>query len=193
MAADPLQQLSAWLDVARSAGQPLPEAMCLATASTSGVPSARMVLLRGIDHGIVFFTDDESDKGVELLTNPSAATVLHWTVPVHRQVRVSGTVDRVSAEESDRYWRSRPEGSRRSAVASHQSHVVASRAVLERRVAALAALAPDDPELGRPVRWGGFRITPVTVELWEEGADRLHDRLRFRRDGAVWSVERLSP
>lgn len=196
---DPLRQLAQWLELARDAGEPLVESMCVATATANGAPSARMVLLRGIDDGLVFYTDYGSAKAADLAANPRAAAVLHWMRPVQRQVRVTGRVTRTTAAESDRYWATRPAGSRRSALASHQSQVIADRGVLEERVATLSRLADDDPGLARPDRWGGYRITPATVELWEEGPNRLHDRLRYRPrdDGAVtagaWAVERLSP
>src|SRR5438552_3873126 len=141
---DPLRQISRWLDEARTSGQELPEAMALATATGDGVPSNRYVLLRGLDHGLVFFTDYESDKAADLEVNPRAAAVLNWLVPAHRQVRASGHVERVSDQESDRYWLTRPPGSRRSAAASHQSRVIESRAWLEDRVAEIARRYPDD-------------------------------------------------
>ncbi len=128
----------------RAAGEPMPEAMVVATSTTDGRPSARMVLLRGIDHsGLVFYTDRESAKGRELRANPFAAALFHWFLPLHRQVRVIGAVEEVDDEQSDAYWRSRPPGARRSAVASHQSEVVVSRQVLEQRVADLAEAFPD--------------------------------------------------
>ena len=191
--ADPLRQLRHWLDEARQAGEELAEAMALATATPEGRPSNRFVLLRGLDHGLVFFTDYESDKATDLEANPRAAAVFNWLVPAHRQVRVSGPVERVSEEESDRYWLTRPPGSRRSAAASHQSRVIASRAALEDLVAAIAGRYPNDADVPRPARWGGYRITPEDVELWEQRADRLHDRLRYRREGDGWVIERLSP
>ena len=191
--ADPLQQLSRWLDAARDAGQELPEAMTVATATPDAQPSARVVLLRGLDHGLVFFTDYESDKAAELEANPRAAAVFNWLVPAHRQVRATGVVQRVSDDESDRYWLTRPPGSRRSAAASHQSKVIPSRAALEEQVAAIAERYPNDADVPRPPRWGGYRITPERVELWEQQPDRLHDRLRYRRDGNRWTIERLSP
>ena len=191
---DPMTQLSRWLEVARTAGEPMPEAMAVATATTDGRPSSRMVLLRGIDHrGLVFYTDRESDKGRELRANPFAAALFHWFLPVHRQVRVTGAVEEVDDDQSDAYWRSRPPGARRSAVASHQSEVVVSRAVLEQRVADLAEAFPDETGPPRPPRWGGYRIRLEVVELWEEGADRLHDRLRYEAHGGSWRIERLSP
>ena len=191
---DPMIQLSAWLQDARGAGEPMPEAMAVATATTEGRPSSRMVLLRGIDHrGLVFYTDQESGKGQELKANPFAAALFHWFKPVHRQVRVTGAVEVVDASLSDAYWQSRLPGSRRSAVASHQSQVVASRAVLEEEVAKLAEAFSDDSGPPRPLRWGGYRIQPDVVEVWEEGADRLHDRLRYRAQSGNWRIERLSP
>ncbi|MDA8317728.1 MAG: pyridoxamine 5'-phosphate oxidase [Actinomycetota bacterium] len=185
---DPLRQLDEWFEAARAAGDPMPEAMCLATASRDGEPSARYVLMRGRDEGVVFFTDYGSEKARDIEQNPKAAVVLHWYVPVHRQVRISGTVLKTTAEESDRYWLSRPAASRRSAVASYQSSVVATRDELE---AAVAALGDSEPE--RPGRWGGYRIIPAVVEFWEEQPFRLHDRIRFLREGVGWRVERLAP
>lgn len=191
---DPMTQLSSWLETARGAGEPMPEAMAVATATTGGRPSSRMVLLRGIDQrGLVFYTDQESGKGQELEVNPFAAALFHWFKPVHRQVRVTGPVEVVDASSSDAYWQSRPSGSRRSAVASHQSQVIVSRAALEEEVTKLAEAFPDDLGPPRPLRWGGYRILPDVVELWEEGADRLHDRLRYRSQSGNWTIERLSP
>ena len=191
---DPLTQLPRWLESARAAGEPMPDAMAIATATIDGRPSSRMVLLRGLDsRGLVFYTDRESDKGRDLKANPFAAALFHWLLPVHRQVRVSGAVEEVDNAQSDAYWRSRPLGARLSAVASHQSDVVVGRAVLERRMAELAEELPEGAGPPRPDRWGGYRIRPDVVELWEEGPDRLHDRLRYRRTLGSWTVERLSP
>lgn len=189
-----MTQLSLWLEVARGAGEPMPEAMAVATATPEGRPSSRMVLLRGIDRlGLVFYTDRDSDKGHQLSANPYAAALFHWFKPVHRQVRVSGAVEVVDDSLSDAYWESRPVGSRRSAVASHQSKVIATRGVLEEQVAKLTEAFPDGAGPPRPVRWGGYRIRPEVVELWEEGAERLHDRLRYRVELGHWGIERLSP
>ena len=191
---DPMTQLSSWLEVARGAGEPMPEAMAVATATAEGRPSSRMVLLRGVDdRGLVFYTDRESNKGQELQANPFAAALFHWFMPVHRQVRVTGEVEVVEASSSDAYWQSRPPGSRRSAVASHQSQVIDGRAVLEEAVTKLAEAFPGDSGPPRPLRWGGYRIRPDVVELWEEGADRLHDRLRYTVQSGNWRIERLSP
>jgi pyridoxamine 5'-phosphate oxidase len=186
---DPVRQLANWIADARAAGELMPEAMCLATSGAEGMPSARFVLMRGLDDGVVFFTDYGSDKARDLRDNPRAAAVFHFSAPVHRQVRVSGSVAKTGAEESDRYWATRPVASRRSAIASHQSSVITTRRELEAAVAAVG----DAPEPVRPERWGGYRIHPEVVEFWEEGQDRLHDRLRFRRDHEGWRLERLSP
>ena len=191
--ADPLRQLSSWLDAARAAGQPMPEAMTIATATSDAVPSARMVVLRGLRRGLVFFTDCESDKGAELAANPRAAAVLHWLVPAHRQVRVAGPVEPVSADEADQYWSTRAPAARLTAAASHQSRVVASRAVLETQVQDGLRSHPGGAGVPRPRRWGGFRMLPSCVEFWQESPDGLHDRIRYRREGGGWAIERLSP
>jgi pyridoxamine 5'-phosphate oxidase len=191
---DPLTQLSRWLEMARAAEETMPEAMAVATVTMDGRPSSRMVLLRGLDHrGLVFYTDRASDKGRDLTVNPFAAALFHWFLPLHRQVRVSGAVEIVDEEQSDAYWRSRPLGARLSAVASNQSDVVAGRAVLEQRMAEVAEELHDEEGPPRPDRWGGYRIRPEMVEFWEEGADRLHDRLRYQSRFGSWVIERLSP
>ena len=191
--ADPLRQLSAWLDEARAAGQPMPDAMTIASATSDGVPSARLVVLRGVRPGLVFFTDGESDKGAELAANPQAAAVLHWLVPAHRQVRVAGPVEQVSQGEADDYWNARAPAVRRSAAASRQSRVIASRTVLETQVRDILRRHPDGSDIPRPPRWGGFRVLPSRVEFWQESPDGLHDRIRYRREGDGWIIERLSP
>ena len=191
--ADPLRQLSSWLDAARAAGQPMPEAMTIASASSDAVPSARMVVLRGLRRGLVFFTDCESEKGAELAANPRAAAVLHWLVPAHRQVRVAGPVEPVSADEADQYWSTRAPAARLTAAASHQSRVVDSRAVLEEQVQDGRRRHPGGAGVPRPRRWGGFRVLPSRVEFWQESPDGLHDRIRYRREGGGWTIERLSP
>jgi pyridoxamine 5'-phosphate oxidase len=166
--------------------------VALATAAADARPSVRMVLLKGFDErGFVFYSDYESRKGRELAENPRAALLFHWP-ELGRQLRVEGLVERLPAEESDAYFASRPRGSRLSAIASRQSEVVASREELEARVAELEErFAGAEPS--RPDRWGGFRLVPETYELWQHRDDRLHDRLRYRRDGSDWLVERLSP
>ena len=190
---DPLRQLSVWLDAARAAGQPMPEAMTIASATGDGVPSARLVVLRGLEHGLVFFTDCDSDKGAELAANPQAAAVLHWLEPEHRQVRVAGPTERVSEDEADEYWSSRAPAARFSAAASRQSRVLASRAALEAQALDTARRHPGGAGLPRPRRWGGFRLLPSSVEFWQESPDGLHDRIRYRPQGSGWTTERLSP
>jgi pyridoxamine 5'-phosphate oxidase len=191
--ADPLRQLAAWLDAASAAGQPMPEAMTIASATIDAVPSARLVILRGLQRGLVFFTDGESDKAAELVANPRAAAVLHWLVPAHRQVRVAGPVEPVSRDEADEYWRARAPAARLSAAAWHQSRVVASREVLHMQVQDMLRDHPGGTGVPRPQRWGGFRLLPSRVEFWQESPDGLHDRIRYRRDGGGWIIERLSP
>jgi pyridoxamine 5'-phosphate oxidase len=190
---DPLRQLSTWLDEARAAGQPMPEAMTVATATSDGVPSARLVVLRGLRRGLVFFTDCDSDKGAELTANPRAAAVLHWLVPVHRQVRVAGPVERVSEDEADEYWSGRTPAVRLAAVASRQSRVIDSRAALETQLKDMAQRYADGADVPRPPRWGGFLVLPSRVEFWQESPDGLHDRIRYGQEGSGWIAERLSP
>ena len=190
---DPLRQLSVWLDEARAAGQPMAEVMTVATATSDGVPSARLVVLRSLRGGLVFFTDGDSDKGAELAANPRAAAVLHWLAPAHRQVRVAGPAERVSDDEADEYWSSRIPAARITAAASRQSRVLASRGSLEEQVRDIARRHPDGAGLPRPPRWCGFRVVPSLVEFWQESPDGLHDRIRYRPHGTGWTAERLSP
>jgi pyridoxamine 5'-phosphate oxidase len=189
---DPLRQLAAWLDAARRAGEPMPEAMTIATATADGIPAARMVVLRGLDSGLTFFTDLGSDKGAELAANPHAAAVLHWLQPVHRQVRVAGPVEPVTEEEASGYWRTRPAATRLNAAASYQSSVIADQAALQEQLQEVRDRHPDG-DLPRPARWGGFRVLPDRVEFWQESPDGLHDRIRYRRAADGWTTERLSP
>lgn len=188
---EPTVLLQQWLSEARAAGEPLPEAMALATTRPDGSPAVRMVLMRGEASNLVFFTDRESQKGQDLRHEPRAALLFHWHRPFHRQVRVSGGTSRVSDVESDRYWRTRAPAARRTAVASHQSRVIVGREMIEQQVAELERLYGDDPQ--RPERWGGYRLDPEIVEFWQEGAGRLHDRIRYRLGGTGWDRERLSP
>src|SRR5262249_34717402 len=162
-------------------------------ATSDAVPSARLVMLRGLQQGLVFFTDCDSDKGAELAANPRAAAVLHWLVPAHRQVRAAGPVERVSEDEADEYWGTRAPAVRLSPTASHQSRVAASRAVLEMQVQDWLRRHPGGADIPRPRRWGGFRVLPSRVEFWQESPDGLHDRIRYRREGGGWMIERLSP
>ena len=189
---DPLRQFERWFAEARDAGLPAPEAMTLATATTDGRPSARMVLLKVADErGFGFHTNYESRKGVELAENPYAALLFHWR-PLGRQVRVEGRVERVSAEESEAYFQTRPHASRIAAWASPQSRPLADRAELERLYEEAAARFPGD-EVALPPHWGGFRLVPDAYEFWQHGEDRLHDRVRYTLQGNGWTRERLAP
>jgi pyridoxamine 5'-phosphate oxidase len=185
--ADPVRQFERWYAEA-DAAQGSPERMAVATATSDGAPSLRMVLLKSFDeHGLVFFTHITSRKGRELTANPRAALLLYWD-SLGRQVRIEGAVAQVSAEESDAYFATRPPGARAGAVVSRQSEVLAGRDELEARVAELG-----DAEVARPETWGGFRLAPDTWEFWQHRDDRLHDRFRYRRDGGAWVIERLYP
>jgi len=188
---DPIAVAQAWLDEARNVvGEP--QTMTLATATRDGKPSARVVLLRGLDdRGLVFFTNRESRKGQELRRNPRAAVVLHWW-ELGRQLRVEGVVEEVSEEESAAYWKTRPRGSQVAAWASRQSLKLADRSELDARVAeARERFADGDVPL--PPFWGGYRVVPETIELWTHRDDRLHERVRYERDGAGWRRALLAP
>lgn len=190
---DPLRQFDRWFEQARAAELLEPNAMALATSTAEGVPSVRMVLLKGVDvRGFVFYTDYRSRKGEDLDANPRASLCFWWDV-LQRQVRATGTVSRVSAEESAEYFRTRPHGSRIGAWASRQSSRLPSRAALEADVATLAARFPEGAEVPLPKHWGGFRVFPETIEFWQGRPSRLHDRILFTRDGDIWRVSRLAP
>jgi pyridoxamine 5'-phosphate oxidase len=190
--ADPVVQFGRWFEQAEQAGLLEPTAMTLATATPDGRPSARMVLLRGFDErGFCFYTNYESRKGVELAANPRAALVFWWG-ELERQVRIEGPVAPTSRAESEAYFHSRPSGSQLSAAASPQSRVIQDRAVLERRVAELATGSADG-QVPLPDFWGGYRLTHEVVEFWQGRPNRLHDRLRYRRAGDGWKIERLAP
>jgi pyridoxamine 5'-phosphate oxidase len=192
MAPDPIAQLQIWFDQALAAGVPEPNAMVLATAAPDGRPSARVVLLKGVDaRGFAFFTNYHSRKGRELSANPVAALTFFWP-ELERQVRVEGAVAAVTADESDDYFRTRPPDSQLGAWASPQSEVIESRAELERRLAAVRARFAGGA-VPRPPHWGGYRLTPATVEFWQGGPGRLHDRLRYARTPGGWQLERLAP
>ena len=187
---DPLRAFEQWFAEAGAAVE-VPEATALATATPAGRPSARMVLLKGADErGLVFYTGYESRKGTELAANPWAALLFHWA-PLGRQVRIEGAVERVSREESKAYFRTRPLGSRLAAAASPQSRPLADRDELERLYAEAKERFGEDVPL--PPAWGGFRLVPDAYEFWERGDDRLHDRIRYERDGDGWARTRLAP
>jgi len=189
---DPIQQFQRWFRAAQRAGLPEPNAMTLATSTRSGRPSARMVLLKGIDQrGFLFYTNYESRKGQELAVNRQAALVFYWR-GVNRQVRVTGRISKLPAAESDAYFATRPHGSRIAALASRQSSVIPSRAVLETRFADLDTRYPGDGP-PRPINWGGYCVHPDEIEFWQQGPNRLHDRLRYRKSRGAWILERLSP
>jgi pyridoxamine 5'-phosphate oxidase len=177
---DPLEQLRAWLET---------DVVALATATCDGAPSVRMVLLKGADErGLVFFTGYESRKGRELAQNPRAAMLFHTP---GRQVRVEGRVEKVPSAESDAYWATRPRGSQIAASVSSQSEPIESREALEERFGEFETEHPG--EIPRPAHWGGYRLVPDVYEFWEHRENRLHDRVRYRRDGESWTVERLQP
>ena len=188
------EQFDRWFTDAVAAELPEPNAVVLATAGADGAPDARIVLLKGYDTtGLVWVSSYASAKGAQLAANPRAAMVAPWHA-LQRQVRVTGSVERMGDAASDALWDPRPRGAQLAAVASVQSTVVASRDELVRRVGLLDEQSPPGP-LPRPAHWGGYRLVPDQVEFWQGGADRLHDRLRFRRDhdGGGWVVERLAP
>ena len=189
---EPIAQFRVWFDEALAANLPEPNAMTLATCTPDGRPSARVVLLKGLDeNGFTLFTSFDGRKARELSANPRAALVFYWA-ELERQVRVEGAVERTTAAESDAYFQSRPRGSQLGAWSSEQSHVVAGRDVLEARMAELEAKYAD-LVVPRPPFWGGFRVRPDVVEFWQGRPNRLHDRLRYRRDGGGWVIERLCP
>lgn len=189
---DPFKQFQIWFDQAVIAQLPEPNAMTLATASHNGTPDARIVLLKGFDgRGFVFYTNYESQKGQELAENPQAALVFWWA-ELERQIRIAGVVEKVSAVESDTYFHSRPIASQLGAWTSNQSQVIPNRAYLEQRLQELTQHYQNQ-DIPRPPHWGGYRVTPQTIEFWQGRKSRLHDRLRYQKQQAGWRVDRLSP
>jgi pyridoxamine 5'-phosphate oxidase len=190
---NPIDLFQRWFDEAIASGSRLPDAMTLATATKNGKPSARMVLLKQVDHqGFVFYTNYHSSKGQELEENPQAALVFYWT-QLDRQVRVAGSVERVSPAESDEYFKTRPRESQLGAAASPQSEIIANREVLEKSFRGLDELY-QDREVDRPAHWGGYRLKPERIEFWQNRPGRLHDRILYepRSDGR-WTISRLAP
>ena len=188
---DPLRQFERWFEDALRARLPLPNAMTLATVSHAGAPSARVVLLKGVEQGgFAFYTNYLSRKGRELEARPAACLVLLWS-ELERQVRIEGSVEKVTAGDSDAYFATRPLGARLSAWASAQCGPVRSREVLETAMAEARSRYADNPP--RPPHWGGYRVQPQAIEFWQGRADRLHDRLLYRRSGNTWTIERLAP
>ncbi len=188
---DPIAQFEKWFEEALHAEMIEPNAMTLATSTSDGRPSARIVLLKGADaKGFVFFTDYRSRKGAELEANPHVSLCFWWDA-LQRQVRITGTVARVSREESETYFRTRPRGSRIGAWASRQSSALASREVLEKEVERLDSAYSEDVPL--PPHWGGYRVAPDAIEFWQGRPSRLHDRIVYTRDGGNWGIGRLSP
>ena len=190
---DPFKQFARWFADAEQAELPLPNAMTLATASRSGKPSARIVLLKEVDAlGFIFYTNYQGRKAQELKENPFASLVLYWQ-PLSRQVRVEGAVEMVASNESDRYFASRPRGHQLEAHASAQSQVIKDRVFLEEQFKVFTQRFAGQ-DVPRPAHWGGYRLIPDTLEFWQEGEHRLHDRLRYQRDGNdQWVIERLAP
>jgi len=189
---DPFVRFRRWFRDAQRSGAPLPEAMALATATTEGVPSLRMVLLKQLDaRGFVFFTDARSRKGRELRANPHAAATFHWNT-MGRQVRIEGRVVELGDAEADAYWVTRPRGSQLSGATSHQSSTLARRSLLITRRNELARRYPDG-SIPRPAEWRGFRIVPDAIEFWTHREDRLHHRELFRRGARGWRTSLLEP
>jgi pyridoxamine 5'-phosphate oxidase len=190
---EPFELLARWIDEAAAAGVGEPNGMALATVDADGQPHCRVVLCKGLDaRGIAFFTNRHSDKGAQLAGNPRAAATFWWPAPRNRQARLVGRIELVAESESDAYFFSRPRRAQLCSAASPQSRVVRDRAELEGMVDALAAQVGDGP-VPRPAHWGGYRLVPEAVEFWQGRDGRLHDRLRYRRDGAAWTRDRLAP
>ena len=191
LAADPLAQFRGWFDEAVKAQLPMVNAMTLATVGADGQPAARVVLLKGVDHGFVFYTDYTSRKAREIADNARAALLLYW-IEIEREVRIEGSVEKTSDRESDDYFATRPLGSRLAALASSQSEIVPDRKTLERRYAEVEQRHATQPP--RPGSWGGYRVVPHAVEFWQGRANRLHDRLLYRKNSeGRWEIVRLAP
>ena len=192
VAADPITQFNRWFDEAMQAGVPEPNAMHLATVDADGRPAGRIVLLKGVqDAGFVFYTNYQSRKGQELAAHPVASLTFFYQ-ELERQIRIKGSVEKVSAEDSDAYFKIRPRGSQIGAWVSHQSDVIVSRQTLEERQHELITTF-EGQEIPRPPHWGGYRVVPDHVEFWQGRPSRLHDRIQYRLEAQQWVIERLSP
>lgn len=194
LAPTPIQQFEKWFNFALSKNVKEPNAMTLATATKDGIPSARIVLLKGFDeNGFIFYTNYDSHKAKELIENPKAALVFCW-LELHKQIRIEGKVEKVSTEESTEYFQSRPKGSQIGAWASPQSQVIENRDILEKNVKDLNAQYADSEILPLPENWGGFIVKPTKIEFWQGRSSRLHDRLRYTlTENEEWEIDRLAP
>ena len=191
---DPIKQFEVWLEEAIQADMLEPNAMTLATANKVGRPSARIVLLKGLSsEGFVFYTNYDSHKGQELAENPFASLVFVW-LPLQRQVRITGKVEKITPEQSTKYFHSRPKGSQIGAIASPQSQIITDRSILENNVVQLKKQYEAAENIPRPESWGGYRVIPDSIEFWQGRSSRLHDRLHYKlQDSGEWIIERLAP
>jgi pyridoxamine 5'-phosphate oxidase len=193
LAPSPLTQFQRWYEEAVAANVIEPNAMTLATATRDGVPSARTILLKGFDErGFIFYTNYESQKGKELAENPNAALVFYWAT-FERQIRITGVINKISPEESESYFKSRPMGAQLGAWVSLQSQVIPNREVLEERLTELMNELADTENIPMPPYWGGYCLAPREIEFWQGRINRLHDRFRYTRLNGDWKIERLSP
>jgi pyridoxamine 5'-phosphate oxidase len=191
--ANPFDQFHTWFDEAAASTVQEPNAMVVATVGRDGAPSQRTVLLKSFDeHGFVFHTNYDSRKGRELTANPHVSLLFYWA-ELERQVRIGGDAEHTAPEESDTYWSTRPRGSQLGSMASPQSQVIPDRAWLSRQADVLADRHPESAPIDRPAHWGGVRVVPAEFEFWQGRPNRLHDRLRYRRENGRWVIERLAP